>query len=118
MDERGRPSALSPLRGMVDPIWSCKASAERNGVTLVESPPATTFASDDYKWCLSNYTAVTVALSDGELPELYGRMIVRIVSLPFAARAGKVTLKWKQEIAEGQHKHDLEKAKQQEKPKL
>lgn len=54
----------------------------------------------------------------GELPELYSRMQVRIVSLPFAARAGEATMKWKQDIAEGQHKQELEKAKQQEKPKL
>ena len=85
---------------------------------LVESPPPTTFASAEYKWCLSNYTAVNVRFIDGELPELYSRMIVSIVSLPFAARAGEATMKWKQEIAEGQHRQDLEKAKQQEKPKL
>jgi hypothetical protein len=54
----------------------------------------------------------------GELPELYSRMIIRIVSLPFAARAGEATKKWKQDIAEGQHKQDIEKAKQQDKPKL
>ena len=35
-----------------------------------------------------------------------------------AARASEATSKWKQSIAEGQHKQDLEKAKQQEKPKL
>ena len=44
------------------------------------------------------------------------RMI--IVSLPFAARAGEATMKWKKDIAEGQHKRELEKAKQQDKPKL
>ena len=88
MDEQGRPATLPPLVGMTDPVSSCKASAEGNGAMLVESPPPTTFASADYKWCLSNYTAVNVTFMDGELPELYSRMQVGIVSLPFAARAG------------------------------
>ncbi len=112
MDEQGRPATLPPRVGMTDPLSSC--GSEMN----VESPPAMTFASADYKWCQSNYTAVTVSFMNSELPELYSRMIVGIVSLPFARRAGEATLKWKQEIAEGQHKQELEKAKQQEKPKL
>lgn len=61
---------------------------------------------------------MNVVLMDSEVPELYSRMQVGIVSLPFARRAGEATMKWKQEIAEGQHKQELEKAKQQEKPKL
>ncbi len=118
MDEQGRPAALPPLNGMVDPLTYCMSSEEGNGALLVESPQPTTFASADYKWCLSNYTAVRVTLMDSEIPELYSRMIVRMVSLPFARRAGEATMKWKQDIAEGQHKQELEKAKQQEKPKL
>jgi hypothetical protein len=118
MDEQGRPATLPPLSGMVDPLTSCKGIAEGNGAMLVESPTPTTFASADYKWCLSNYTAVNVTFMDSELPELYSRMIVGIVSLPFARRAGEATMKWKQEIAEGQHRKELEKATQQEKPKL
>jgi hypothetical protein len=118
MDEQGRPATLPPLVGMTDPLTSCKATAEGNGAMLVESPTPTTFASADYKWCLSNYTVVNVTLMDSEVPELYSRMIVGIVSLPFARRAGEATMKWKQEIAEGQHKQELEKARQQEKPKL
>jgi hypothetical protein len=118
MDEQGRPATLPPLVGMTDPLTSCKATAEGNGAMLVESPTPTTFASADYKWCLSNYTVVNVTLMDSEVPELYSRMIVGIVSLPFARRAGEATMEWKQEIAEGQHKQELEKAKQQEKPKL
>ena len=55
---------------------------------------------------------------DSEVLELYSRMIIGVVSLPFARRAREATMKWKQEIAEGQHKQELEKAKQQEKPKL
>jgi hypothetical protein len=55
---------------------------------------------------------------DSELPELYSRMQSVIVSLPFARRAGEATMKWKEDLAAGQHKQELEKAKQQEKPKL
>jgi hypothetical protein len=72
----------------------------------------------DHKWCLSNYTAVSAMLMGSELPELYRRMMVVAVSVPMGARAGEVTGKWKEEIAQGQHKQELEKAKQQEKPKL
>ena len=52
------------------------------------------------------------------MPELYQSMAIYIHSLPMGARAGEATLKWKQDIAEGQHKQDIDKAKQQEKPKL
>lgn len=118
MDEQGRPATPPPLLGMVDPLTSCKTTAEGNGALLVESPLPIIQVNPDYTWCLSNYTAVTVEFMQGELPELYSRMQVGIVSLPFAARAGEATMKWKKEVAEGQHKQELEKAKQQEKPKL
>jgi hypothetical protein len=118
MDEQGRPATLPPLVGITDPLRSCEGYEEGNADSLVESPPPTTFASADYKWCLSNYTAVTVRFMDGELPELYSRMMIGVVSLPFARRAGEATMKWKQDIAEGQHKQEIEKAKRQEKPKL
>ena len=118
MDEQGRPTMLPPLVGMTDPLSSCKASAEGNSALFVESPTPTTFTSADYKWCLSNYTAINVTFMDSELPELYSRMQSGIVSLPFARRSGEATLKWKQDIAEGANKRDLEKAKQVEKPKL
>lgn len=118
MDEQGRPVALPPLVGMTDPLRSCEGFEEGTADSLVESPPPMTFASADYKWCQSNYTAVTVRFIDSEVPELYSRLMVGIVSLPFARRAGEATMKWKQEIAEGQHKQEIERAKQQEKPKL
>ena len=119
MDEQGRPAALPPVTGMVDPLNACKGTAEGNSAMVVESPPPTTFSGSDYKWCLSSYTAVTVHfLENVSVPELYERMIVNAVSLPMGSRAGEATVKWKQEIAEGQHKQELEKAKQQEKPKL
>lgn len=120
MDEQGRPATRPPLVGMTDPLSSCKGYTEGAGfdAVLVESPPPTTFASADYKWCLSNYTAINVTFMDSELPELYSRMQSGIVSLPFARRAGEATMKWKEDLATGQHKQELEKAKQQEKPKL
>jgi hypothetical protein len=40
------------------------------------------------------------------------------VSFPLALRASEATLKWKKDIAAGQHKQDIEKAKQQEHTKL
>ena len=118
MDEQGRPVTLPPLVGMTDPLRSCEGFEEGNADSLVESPPSMTFSGSDYKWCQSNYTALTVRFIDSELPELYSRMMIGVVSLPFARRAGEATMKWKQDIAEGQHKQDVEKAKQQEKPKL
>ena len=118
MDEQGRPVTLPPPVGMTDPLRSCEGFEEGNADSLVESPPPMTFSGSDYKWCQSNYTAVIVRFMDSELPELYSRMMIGVVSLPFARRAGEATMKWKQDIAEGQHKRDLEKAKQLEKPKL
>jgi len=45
-------------------------------------------------------------------------MNISTVNLPFALRAGDATVKWKNDIAEGKHKQDIEKGKPQEKPKL
>jgi hypothetical protein len=45
-------------------------------------------------------------------------MRVVAVSMSLALRAAEATSKWKKDIAEGQHKQDIEKATQQEKPKL
>lgn len=117
MDEQGRPVTRPPLVGMTDPLSSCQASAEGNGAMLVESPTPT-FGNKEFEWCLSNYTAVNAVLMAKYLPELYSDMMISVVSLPFARRAGEATVKWKQDIAAGRHKQELEKAKQQEKPKL
>ena len=67
---------------------------------------------------MSSYTAVFADVSPGALPELYDKMYVSIVSLPMGSRAGNATRKWRNDIAEGKQKQDIEKAKQQEKPKL
>jgi hypothetical protein len=45
-------------------------------------------------------------------------MYITILNVPFALRAGDATMKWKNDIAEGAHKREIEKGKQQEKPKL
>ena len=101
---------------------------DRSGMAwsgVVESPwwgavgsPQYKFTNKDRLWCVSSYTAVFADVSPGALPELYDKMYVSIVSLPMGSRAGNATLKWKNEIAEGKQKQDIEKAKQQEKPKL
>jgi hypothetical protein len=45
-------------------------------------------------------------------------MRMSLMSFPLALRASEATSRWKKDIAAGQHKQDLDKAKQQEKPKL
>jgi hypothetical protein len=61
---------------------------------------------------------VFAALVESNLPELYSQMRMVTMSYPIALRASEATSKWKKDIASGQHKEDLEKAKQQDKPKL
>lgn len=39
-------------------------------------------------------------------------MQIGVVSLPFTRRAGETTMKWKQDIAEGQYRQEIERAKQ------
>lgn len=62
-------------------------------------------------WCYSSYNALVVSVTSAETPELYTQM------RPLALHPAGATSKWKKDIAEGRHKQDLEKAKQQEKPK-
>jgi hypothetical protein len=118
MDEQGRPAMLPPLHdGVVDPISSCQKGGFGKPNFLGEAPLHASYASKDYEWCLSSYTAVDVTLVQNAA-ELCEQMEVGFISLPFGARAGEATRKWKQDIAEGKHKQEIEKAKQQEKPKL
>jgi hypothetical protein len=116
MDEQGRATVPPPLRGLVDPIASCPRRADAPHV--VESP-LPNYGNKDLEWCLSAYTAVNVEFQQNSaMPELCTQMNVMVVSLPFGRRAGEATMKWKQDIAEGKYKQVIEKAKQQEKPKL
>lgn len=105
-DEQGRPGALpSSVR-----IENCPS-----GSNLAESSlPAYVVRN----WCHTSFIAVMAQFSTSMTPELYDRMVVTMVNLPFGLRAGDATENWKKEIAEGAHKRDLEKGKQQEKPKL
>jgi hypothetical protein len=123
LDEQGHPVKPTPTPNGADPSQVCEGSGPWSGI--VESPgwggvgsPQYQFLNKDFIWSLSNCTAVYVDFSVGAMPELYESMAVYIHSLPMGARAGEATLKWRQDIAEGKHKQDLEKAKQQEKPKL
>jgi hypothetical protein len=125
-DEQGRPAPLPSGPGKTAPdftttqtLTSCFTGADALHLGLVE------VYADLYKgqnpqndWCYKSYTAVFAALVESNLPELYGQMRMVTMSYPIALRASEATSKWKKEIAEGQHKQELEKAKQQEKPKL
>lgn len=105
-DEQGRPGTLpSSMR-----IENCSVASN-----LVESSlPAYVVRN----WCHTSFIAVMAQFSTSYTPELYSQMVVTMVNLPFGLRAGDATVKWKNDIAEGAHKRDLEKGKQQEKPKL
>jgi len=105
-DEQGRPGALSSSM----PINNCNW-----GPNLVESSlPAYVVRN----WCHTSFIGVIAQFSTSTTPELYSQMTVTMVDLPFALRAGDATVKWKNDIAEGAHKREIEKGKQQEKPKL
>jgi hypothetical protein len=125
-DEQGRPAPLPSAPGKAAPdftttqtLTSCSTGADALHLGLVE------VYADLYKgknpqndWCYKSYTAVFAALVESNLPELYGQMRMVSMSFPIALRASEATSKWKKDIAEGQHKQDIEKAKQQEGPKL
>jgi hypothetical protein len=119
-DEEGRPAPLpSSGNNLVTAILARCIGDTDGEINMVE------VYMNHYKgknaqadWCYSSYTAVYATVIESNPPELYSVMRVVVASLPFAARASQVTAKWKKDIAEGQHRQDLEKAKQQEKPKL
>jgi hypothetical protein len=117
LDEQGRLVKPTPVPSGADPFPTCRNDTGMAWSGVVESP-LNMLGNKDRLWCLSSYTAVFVGVSPGALPELYDKMYVSIVSLPMGSRAGNATLKWKNDIAEGKQKQDIEKAKQQEKPKL
>ena len=129
-DEQGRPAPL-PFKPQKDrpgsanqsnqsTLTSCAGLGDGAQLAMIE------VYSNLYKgvnsendWCYSSYNAVFVgAVQSSDTPELYSQMRMVAVSLPLALRASEATSKWKKDIAEGQHKQDIEKAKQQEKPKL
>jgi len=123
-DEQGRPAPL-PYKAEknfdnANTLTSCIGFGDGQHLGLIEVY-ADLYKGKDYRtdWCYSSHNAVFVgAVQSPDTPELYSQMRVAAVSLPLALRASEATSKWKKDIAEGQHKQDIEKAKQQEKPKL
>ena len=122
-DEEGRPASLpggKPLDYQTGLILSaCANGTWDNQLAMIE------VYAEHYKgnnaqndWCYAHYTAVFALVGQSDLPELYGQMSMSVMSYPLALRASEATLKWKKDIAAGQHKQDIDKAKQQEKPKL
>jgi hypothetical protein len=125
-DEQGRPAPLPLAPGKTAPdftttqtLTSCFTGADALHLGLVEVY-ANLYKGQNPQndWCYKSYTAVFAALVESNPPELYGQMRIVAMSYPIVLQASEVTSKWKKDIAEGQHKQDLEKAKQQEKPKL
>jgi hypothetical protein len=118
LDEQGRaanPATRTPSGA--NPSSGCKTDAAQAWANVVETP-LNTYGNKDRLWCLSNDTEILITFSPGALPELYSQMHVAIVSLPMGSRAGAATAKWKQDAADAASKRDLDKAAQQQKPKL
>jgi hypothetical protein len=125
-DEQGRPASLpsAPGEKALDYQTALSLSSCANGSWDIHLGLIEVYA-DLYKgnnpqndWCYAHYTAVFALLSQSDPPELYGQMRMSVMSFPLALHASEATLKWKKDIAAGQHKQELDKAKQQEKPKL
>jgi hypothetical protein len=125
-DAEGRPAQLPSAPGGkgLDYQTSLSLSGCANGTWEIHLGLIEVYA-DLYKgnnpqndWCYAHYTAVYALLSQSDPPELYGQMRMSVMSFPMALRASEATSKWKKDIAAGKHQQDLEKAKQQEKPKL
>ena len=125
-DEQGRPAPLPSAPGKTAPdftttqtLTSCFTGADALHLGLVEVY-ANLYKGQNPQndWCYKSYTAVFAALVESNPAELYGQMRIVAMSFPIVLQASEATSQWKKDIAEGQHKQDLEKAKQQEKPKL
>jgi len=124
-DEQGHPAPLSSSGGNApDYATTIKLSSCTAGSWDAQLGALEVYA-DLYKgnnpqadWCYAHFTAVLALVTQSDPPELYSQMRMVSLSFPLALRASEATLKWKKDIAAGQHKQDIEKAKQQEKPKL
>ena len=123
LDEQGRPAPLptstSAYNTMLNLAICTSGTGNAANLGLIE------VYADLYKgqnpqndWCYAHFTAVYATVTESVTPELYSQMLVQVVSMPLVLQASEATLKWKKDIAAGQHQQDLEKAKQQEKPKL
>jgi hypothetical protein len=125
-DEQGHPASvpIPPGKNWPDLAMTLNLSTCMNGPESLQLGPIEVYA-ESYKgknpqldWCYKSFTAVIAGLVESNPPELYSHMRVMSISYPLALRASEATLKWKKDIAAGQHKRDLEKAGQQGKPKL
>ena len=126
-DEQGRPAALPPptASGALDNATLASLATCISGSFSSANLGVIEVYAEQYKgknpqndWCYVHYTAVYVTVTESVPPELYSQMQLEAVSMPFLLQATEVTLRWKKDIAAGQHRQDLEKANQQEKPKL
>ena len=113
-DEQGRPAPL-PSKTQLITCMGLEDSELGNIEVYANLYKGKNSMND---WCYSSYNVLVVGAVESETPELYRQMRVVAASLPIALHASEATSKWKKDIAEGQHKQDIEKAKQQEKPKL
>jgi hypothetical protein len=107
-DEQGRPGALPPSM-RIDNCFGLGSPT----LAVSSLPPHVVRT-----WCHTSFIALIAQFSTSTTPELYDRMYITILNVPFALRAGDATVKWKNDIAEGAHKREIEKGKQQDKPKL
>jgi hypothetical protein len=107
-DEHGRPRTLPSNMSISNCVGLGDPSLAETSV------PSYTVRN----WCHTSYIGVVAIFSTSKTPELYDQMTVTMFDLPSVLRAGDATVKWKKEIAEGAHKRDLEKGKQQDEPKL
>jgi len=113
-DEQGRPTPLPSKAQLI----TCMG-LEDSELGIIEVYANLYKGKDSMNdWCYSSYNVLVVGAVQSETPELYSQMRVVAASLAIALHASEATSKWKKDIAEGQHKQDIEKAKQQEKPKL
>jgi len=118
-DEQGHPAALSTIPGG-NPRQTVNDCSDFG----VDAGPGDAYVTlykgkDPIKdWCYDHYVAVVALVSESDPPELYRELDIEVVSKPMSAHSALATAKWKKDIAEGQHKQDLEKAAQQAKPKL
>ena len=125
-DEQGHPASvpMPPGKNWPDLAMSLNLATCMNGPESLQLGPIEVYA-ESYKgknpqndWCYKSFTAVVAGLIESNPPELYSQMHLVSISYPLALRASEATLKWKKDIAAGQHRQDLENAKQQEKHKL
>jgi len=119
LDEQGHPVALATVPGGNATITDCPGQVGDGSPGRIEGF-VTVFKGRDARkdWCYDHYVAVFALVGANFTPDLYSEMDIEIVSLPMSARSALATAKWKKDLADQQHKQDLQKAGQQAAPKL